>query len=286
LSDHAGEPFVEIHPDDARACDIAAADLVEVRSARGRVVLRALIIDNQRPGSVFAPIHWTDQWASNARIDSLVASHVDPVSGQPELKFTPVAVRRFDAAWFGFAVSREKPQAAQADYWALARAVSGYRLEMAGLRDLPESLRDPRILASTHFADTLVDAEILSYADHIRGEVRLAAFREGRLAAALFVAREAVQVSRSWMTGKLGELIPESERLRLLAGRAGDPSEDKGVIVCACMSVGSSEIARAVAQGARDLDAIGLATGAGTNCGSCRSEMRRFFDDCDRQKAG
>jgi assimilatory nitrate reductase catalytic subunit len=37
--------------------------------------------------------------------------------------------------------------------------------------------------------------------------------------------------------------------------------------------VGTRAIAAAVAGGARDVEAVGRATGAGTNCGSCRPEM-------------
>ena len=51
----------------------------------------------QRRGSLFAPMHWTDQYASLARVDALASSAVDPVSGQPELKFIAVvgeALRR------------------------------------------------------------------------------------------------------------------------------------------------------------------------------------------------
>ena len=39
---------------------------------------------------------------------ALIAGHTDPMSGQPELKLTPVQVRRFDAAWHGFAVGRAR----------------------------------------------------------------------------------------------------------------------------------------------------------------------------------
>ena len=55
------------------------------------VLLRVLVTKRQRRGSVFAPIHWTAQVAGRSRVDSVVAGHVDPVSGQPELKATPVA---------------------------------------------------------------------------------------------------------------------------------------------------------------------------------------------------
>ena len=105
LMAHIGEPFVEIHPDDAEAIGVAAADLAEIESAHGRAVLRVVVTERQRRGSLFAPMHWTDQYASLARVDALVASVVDPVSGQPELKITAVSAKRYEAAWHAFAVS-------------------------------------------------------------------------------------------------------------------------------------------------------------------------------------
>ena len=46
-----------------------------------RVLARALISARQQEGSVFVPMHWTDQFASRARIDTLVPALTDPVSG-------------------------------------------------------------------------------------------------------------------------------------------------------------------------------------------------------------
>jgi len=103
LSAHLAEPFLEIHPDDARTLGVAAADLVALRSPHGTAILRAQITDAVKPGQVFAPIHWTNETAPCARIDTLVAGAVDPVSGQPESKASVVAVERFEAAWYGFA---------------------------------------------------------------------------------------------------------------------------------------------------------------------------------------
>ena len=65
LSQHLAEPFAEIHPDDARRFGIADADIVRVESARGEVLVRALLTSRQSRGSVFVPMHWTDQFASS-----------------------------------------------------------------------------------------------------------------------------------------------------------------------------------------------------------------------------
>jgi assimilatory nitrate reductase catalytic subunit len=60
-----------------------------------------------------------------------------------------------------------------------------------------------------------------------------------------------------------------------LAGRplgAADP----GPVVCACFQVGRKRIEGAVAEGACSVAEIGVATRAGTNCGSCVPELKRL----------
>ena len=108
LSSHLAEPFVDIHPQDAEALGITAADLVQLTSPQGQSILRARITTDVRPGDVFAPIHWTGETAPSARIDQLVAPFVDPVSGQPESKASVVALAPYKAAWYGFAICAER----------------------------------------------------------------------------------------------------------------------------------------------------------------------------------
>ena len=105
LMSHIAEPFVEVHPSDASRLGLAEACLAKITSPHGSAVVRVLVTDRQRVGSLFVPMHWTDQFASSARIDALVGALTDPISGQPELKAAPVAIDRFEAAWYGFAVT-------------------------------------------------------------------------------------------------------------------------------------------------------------------------------------
>jgi anaerobic selenocysteine-containing dehydrogenase len=51
----APDPFVEIHPEDARAHGIAAGDVVVVESAHGQLELVARVTGGTRPGAVFVP---------------------------------------------------------------------------------------------------------------------------------------------------------------------------------------------------------------------------------------
>ena len=270
LMAHIGEPFVEIHPDDARAIGVAAADLVEIESEHGRAMLRVVVTERQRRGSLFAPMHWTDQYASLARVDALTSSAVDPVSGQPELKFIAVSANRYAPAWHAFAVSCVAIATAGSDYFAIAPATGGWRAELAGLA-APDDW--------TAFArKTLTlddDVEIVAYHDDA-GQRRFVAFAGETFAGALFVAREPVAAARSWLAERLGERIAPEDRLKLLAGRPGAESRDRGPTVCACFDVGRNEILEAAAQGCATVAAIGARLKAGTNCGSCRGEISQL----------
>ncbi|MCW0182214.1 MAG: molybdopterin-dependent oxidoreductase [Zavarzinia sp.] len=281
LTSHYAEPFVEVNPADARALGLAAADLALIESDRGGALLRVLVTERQRPGAVFAPIHWTGQQAARARVDALIAPHVDPVSGQPESKFTPVSLRRFQAAWYGFAVSRRRLAVSGLDYWALAPVDGGYRAELGGA-DAPGDW--PAAMAA--LLDPAEEAEVLAYRDVARGVYRFAVYEAGVLSAALFVAPEPVEIARGWLIGQLGRALDGAERLRLLAGRGGDAAADPGALVCSCFSVGVNQITAAVKAGAQSIDAIGSCLKAGTNCGSCRMEIGRLIDACSTAKAG
>ncbi|MDO9355179.1 MAG: molybdopterin-dependent oxidoreductase, partial [Solirubrobacteraceae bacterium] len=81
------EPLLEVHPDDLG--ELAAdGDLVRVRSRRGWVVLRVKVDDTIRPGTVFAPFHWGELFATPGAgaVNAVTIDATDPTSRQPELK--------------------------------------------------------------------------------------------------------------------------------------------------------------------------------------------------------
>jgi assimilatory nitrate reductase catalytic subunit len=262
---HIAEPYIEIHPSDARKAGIVPASLVRVSSDRGEVVLRALVSEKQQQGTVFAPMHWNDTNANQARVDSLIAPNPDPLSGQPELKYTPVAAKPFLAAWYGFAVTALRPNKQSVGYWAEARTESGFRLELAGEQPHESWMQ---------FAEGLLQStELMAYVDEQAGAFRYAAFENQRFMGALFVSREPVAVARSWLAEQLGRTHSKTDAFRILAGRSGS-SQDCGSIVCSCNNVGKTAIHSAIAGGALTVTAVGDVTRAGTSCGSCRAEIQ------------
>ena len=274
LSAHLAEPFLEIHPDDATAQGIAAADLVRVKSPTGEAILRARVTDSVLPGQVFAPMHWTGETAPAARIDAVVAAVTDPVSGQPESKASVVAVERFNATWYGFVVSRD-PVALQGDYWALARTTAGYRAEIAGTSEIADwEAEARRILGATDAQASVVD-------DPARGIIRVALSDARGLIGAVFIAREPVAVMRDYLA-----TLPGTDAPQVLGGRRPAGQLDPGPTLCSCFGVGVNTIVRAIeTEGLMSVDAIGDALQAGTNCGSCRPEIAALLEKAVTREA-
>ncbi|MDA8483995.1 sulfite reductase subunit alpha [Pseudomonas resinovorans] len=85
-------PFVEIHPSDASRFGIVNNGQVEVRSRRGRAVLPAVVSDRVQPGNCFAPFHWNDRYGDDLAINAVTSDAIDPISLQPEFKYSAVAL--------------------------------------------------------------------------------------------------------------------------------------------------------------------------------------------------
>ncbi|MEM6712277.1 MAG: molybdopterin-dependent oxidoreductase [Pseudomonadota bacterium] len=285
LSAHMGEPYVELHPEDAADHKIDHADLVELTNKRGRAIVRALVTDKQRRGSVFVPMHWNDQTAGQARVDALVAPITDPFSGQPALKMSRVSVRKAKMKWFGFAVLREKPTTLPYAYWALMRIHGGYALEFADAQDAPARSTAEHLLSGASTTQDLIGDDLIGVEDIAQRSARYCMLDEGKLAGVVFVSKKPVSVSRKWASGLLVETFADrSAQMAVLAGRPPADQPDTGPTVCSCFSIGRLTIQDAITEGAKTVDAVGAACNAGTNCGSCRSEIASIIAQTDNSR--
>ncbi|MEL7452066.1 MAG: nitrate reductase [Pseudomonadota bacterium] len=197
LSTHLAEPFLEIHPEDAIKYGITAAALVQVDSVHGRAILRALLTRRMTRGQVFAPIHWTERYSSAGKIDALVGPQTDPLSGQPDAKFTPVTLKPLKPAWYACGVFTEEPDGdllSDLQYWALARTENGWRGEFAGSLD------------ARKWVSTALPFEDSCEITLPNGGIRRAQFSEDRLAGCLYLSSaEPVSVDRAWLAGQLAD---------------------------------------------------------------------------------
>ena len=80
------QPFIEIHPKDAKTIGIGEGQWVEVRSRRGVARFPAKVTKAIAPGTVFVPMHWGALWANQAEANALTHPECCPASLQPELK--------------------------------------------------------------------------------------------------------------------------------------------------------------------------------------------------------
>jgi assimilatory nitrate reductase catalytic subunit len=277
LSGHHAEPFVQLHPLDAARFGLTLGDLAEVATAAARIVVRLEITDSVAPGQAFVPMHWGGEFASNARVGTLIAAAVDPISGQPELKMTPVRVRRYEPKWYGFALARAPLVVPTASYRAVSRGAGYWRYELAG-EELPASWPE--------WADAVLGptAARIELSDAAGGRYRGASVADDRLQACVFVATAKSLPSRNWLATLFGSAkLSDVDRLAILAGRAPRGALETGPIVCSCFAVGRSTLLRAI-RGDKLIcvEQIGKALKAGTNCGSCLPELKGLLAECDQ----
>jgi assimilatory nitrate reductase catalytic subunit len=267
---HIGEPFVEIHPDDARGFGLEQGMLARVSTAHGDARLRVLVSRNQQPGTLFVPIHWSSENSSAARVGAMVQAVTDPVSGQPESKATPARIEALAISHYGFALSRQRFAPVDMAYWSTATTRFGHMLVFAIDRPMDEW--------SERLQGVFPAGDRLDLTDTAAGSYRAAVLRNGRLEAVVIVSATPKLPSPDWLKSQFErDVIPASERRRLLAARPVDATTDEGPIVCVCFHVGQRAIEDAAAKGCCTVDAIGKALGAGTNCGSCVPELRRLI---------
>ncbi|MEH2478911.1 assimilatory nitrate reductase catalytic subunit [Nitrobacteraceae bacterium AZCC 2146] len=269
LGQHLPEPFVEIHPDDAAKAGVVDGGYARLATDYGHCILKVVVGERQQRGMLFAPIHWNDETASTARVGALVAPFIDPFSGQPENKATPVSIVPHTYAQRGFVLSR-KPLALPKQAWWARVAVTG------GIGYL---LADNSDLASWRsWLQPLLGDDVAEFEDAGRGVFRAASFVDDRIEACLFIGP--AQDGIDWDAVKAlfaADALSDEQRRMLLSGKSADGHAGAGPIVCACFGIGRNTICDAIAAGAGSAAAIGAQLKAGTNCGSCIPELKRLI---------
>ena len=264
LATHMPEPFVEVHPADARASGLVAGGFARIATAHGTCIVKVMISDGQQPGSLFVPIHWSDETASCARIGDLVAPWTDPHSGQPEAKATPAAVSPVAFPLHGFARAGHALNFSQETWWTRCALPDGIEYRLA------------TSLGPLHWHDFVHRA----FSDRARvvdelvgGTYSAGAFLDGELVGCVCLgpANESLQFALS-PTNLLDE-----------AGITSVPRLDETMraaetVLCACFQVSHDAVRGAIARGEAITAAqIGRKLRAGTNCGSCIAELKRLI---------
>ncbi len=273
LNAHLPEPFVQVFVSDAQSYQLQDGGLARLTSRHGTMLARVQFSEDQRPGSVFVPMHWNDAFAKSARVDALVAPITDPISGQPESKHTPVLIEPYLPVWQGFVLSRKRLEFGDASYCACSHGAGFWRHEIGG-ETLPQDWRD-WVQSVANIAGNWIE-----YRDATLGRYRAACLLDGNLEAVFFFAPDQRLPEREWLAGLFAKpQLSTAELAGLLSARPPrGATSDTGRIVCACNNVGEKTILNAIRiQGLKSVEAIGQCLKAGTGCGSCVPEIRRLL---------
>jgi assimilatory nitrate reductase catalytic subunit len=209
---------------------------------------------------------------------------VDPISGEPEFKHTPVSIEHFAAAWYGVMLTRAALPPPAVTWWTKVRGEQFLRYELAGSepRDWPAAAR--RLLGAPEAG---AEVDWIVYSDPGRRLYRAAWLVNDRLEGCLYVDSRPALPERSWLAGLFARgRLDAAARASLLAGRSAQ-GEEQGALVCSCFGVGRNPIAAC----ARELGAaatpaeIGKRLKCGTNCGSCVSEIQGIIVETAKKLA-
>ena len=266
LSRHEPEPRLEIHPFDAKAYGLQEQEFASISSAHGNYVARVHCTDNLRQGQVFLPIHWNDQYASQARVSSLLPSVVDFHSGQPQYKQAPVKVAPLKVNWQARMVCASNVDMQTHAIWHRQPLQNAWQWQLAGQ-------------GTVAWQDWL--AQVLpEHDDYMRlqgssglGE-RIAAYLHGKLVAVLWVAESLPQVDVELMQTLLATpKLNSRQRLLALAGQQG-ASMQMDKLICSCLQITASQIDQAIATGSNSLASLTQSLGCGSGCGSCLGDVQ------------
>ena len=91
-------PFVAVHPEDALALNLADGDAVRLTSRRSFAHSTLKLDAAVRRGTLFMPFHWGQLHDEYGCVNAVVQNATDPISREPELKFSAVRLEKINGA--------------------------------------------------------------------------------------------------------------------------------------------------------------------------------------------
>jgi assimilatory nitrate reductase catalytic subunit len=291
LLNHVREPMLYVHPQDAARFKLRGHHIARIGNACGTVLARVVLDDDQRQGSVFVPMHWSNAFSRAGLVNAVIETQLDPISGQPEFKTQAVWVEPYPARWYGFVLIRlggflPDLTAFAGDYAAKIPTTAATRVELAGIAS-PEDwsdwaknhLNEPVIAPSNPVGNQAANREWIDFTDPASGRFRSAQLTDGRLDWVIAITQDSRAVDTQWLAGLFAEPgLSPLQRADLIAGKPAGAQADTGPIICACFSLGRNQLIAAIqAHHLFDAKALGACTQAGTNCGSCLPELKALI---------
>lgn len=264
LTAHDDVAFISVNPADALALGLKQNAIATVVNDFGQAQLQVKISRDVGVGRLFSPIHWNEQFASQATINTLLPPLVDAVSGQPELKAAAVTVTPMLAKTWARVVSKSRLTGLDRfDYWSVNSTANGY----VSLLGYNEDIDWRNELAAND------EAGLIEYANPLQHSSSLVLCEGSSIDAIVFTHECASELpSRTWLVDLFERSDPQHVA-KELRGECGAKDE----LICACFGTTRKSLEQAVEEGAKSSIELSSRFGCGSKCGSCKPELNQLF---------
>jgi len=318
LYGHSPEPCLEISNRDAKRLDLIDGQYAHITSKRGSEIFPIKISDEVANSQAFMAMHWGSEFISgnaakqlSCGVNGLTSPAIDPDSAQPELKYAAVKILKANLEWnliaFGL-FSKDEAYKVQielrkyfADFAVASCVLFGREQDSqevglvfrAANQDNPldqsDSMAALRIRELLHYfqLDDQNFPNILRYQDKRKGHLRLIRANQKLSAVALTGSIENVS-SYLWLRDYMERGLDPRELGRALLLPVINPPngvKPRGKMVCNCFNVSEEAIQNILSASPNKtshdamLADLQKQTLCGTNCGSCKPELRRILSN-------
>lgn len=215
LGAHTPEPYVEVNPQLAAEHGLSSGDIAIISSCLGEVKVRVTLTESVKGNQLFVPIHWSDNTASTGKVSALISPNQDVKSGQPEFKYTPVNLKKWNFKSEAQLLSREPLNIKNFDYWAKQKVEQGYLYRIAS-RYSPFEL----MMTLSTLCQLESGKELTFKADQPTAEstYRYANVSSNRMRTAYVVSNRLQQHDLEWLQTLLLETVDEGLERSVISG--------------------------------------------------------------------
>ncbi len=297
LFNHAEEPVIQMSSDDMMRRSIKNGDIVKVQNKRGSLVLPVQMSDEVKPAQTFIAMHWGSQFMQGLGVNALMPPNFDKTSKQPELKHTAIKLEKLDLPW-RMTILRScqdlnlltiiralMPQFSYASCGLFGRENDNNKAGLLILRSAHETSPDAALITQIDEILGMTDeSPCLNYNDSKRGiSKRILVENNAGKIEVTGVRLMGETLASEWLkevmtTGQFKDAEHYKAFSRwALAPISAPPTgqQGRGKIICSCLDVSENEIIENIQLGA-DLITLQNKLKCGTECGSCKPELKRL----------
>ena len=271
LLEHTDCPTLTINPSTAKQYNLQQGDLVNLATRSGSVQVIAELSHAMAPQHTFMPMHWSDQYASNARVDSLIAPIIDPISGQPEFKYTPAQINKIYVMTWASIVTHQPINCDEFLYWHKSdlKQGTGYVYQVASIKPFNWQ----KFISAHATTNNIKPLAFEQFSNSNEQDERFICYTESAVELAIYSHSSRERLPKiSWLQALFEKSLMASSYWALLTGEDYKQC-NSGKMICSCFKISQERIVDAIESGAHSSSELGTELKCGTNCGSCIPEL-------------